>query len=266
MGGFGSMTYNQLGVPATSVDWSSVYPEEVSLSAFLMNQVSVHEAVLVAHMLRNRPTRDPGTQPPDGAPDTTNLDLAAAARELIRHWEEPSQSARPSEYAAALQELSRILSVTWGFGEHRRGSEDPEAGRALRGVDADRTCAAEALTFKTVFAVVRLMWPRFNIHRGCVLAADFSSLNVDHWWDVFGGDTREIEGMVNHLHLWDLLNEPDDPNEDDEKRLRSLGNDMVVTWDLALSDAFPSREFEVRLTEDADEDYGPTVTFFSRYS
>lgn len=112
--------------------------------------------------------------------------------------------------------------------------------------------ADEALDF------AKLIYPaRWIEERGCVIRGDvFERDNFEEWWTATEGDASGVEAVINHLHLWDVLPNAD---EKDYAELWALGELMVRAWRSSLSEQFPDRRFEVRLTNDC----GPTVTAYS---
>lgn len=57
--------------------------------------------------------------------------------------------------------------------------------------------------------MAELFTPAFVEVRGCVLLRHrFSERNFLTWWDKLDGDVIQIESVLNHTHLWDLMPEP----------------------------------------------------------
>lgn len=106
-----------------------------------------------------------------------------------------------------------------------------------------------------------LLWPSLVEVNGCVILKErFEPANFHEWWVKLSGNVPQVEGIINHVHLWDIF----DPNEDDlpDGTLDELARVIARCWECALSEAYPSRSFEVRL-HTGNEDYGPTVSFSS---
>jgi len=104
-----------------------------------------------------------------------------------------------------------------------------------------------------------LYWPEFVEVEGCVLLRErYEPVNFREWKEEFGGDLSRVEGIVNHVHLWDLF-QPDEASVP-ERAIESLGRILSCTWQCALRQQFPGREFDVRFVED-DSEYGPTISF-----
>lgn len=101
-----------------------------------------------------------------------------------------------------------------------------------------------------------LFWPEFTEYRGGVfLGFTFEQRGVDIWFDELKGDMAAVEGIVNHVHLWDLLAPK---SESEYAVLGDLAERIAAMWRAALMVAFPSREFIISVA-DATEDYGPTI-------
>jgi len=68
-----------------------------------------------------------------------------------------------------------------------------------------------------------------------------------------------VESVVDHVHLWDIF----DPESDLQyQALSELAMRVSIMWRSAPTTAFPRRRFIVD-TSDADNDYGPTLSFRS---
>jgi hypothetical protein len=115
-------------------------------------------------------------------------------------------------------------------------------------------------TVAAATALLMIAWPEFVEYRGCVFVKwKFKRSNADHWFDELDGDGPAVEGVVNHLHFWDVF-----PLEGPEEyRAASAAAVRVAAmWKASLRDAFPGRKFDVILADEPD-DYGPTLTFRS---
>ncbi len=105
-----------------------------------------------------------------------------------------------------------------------------------------------------------LFWPMFVEVEGCVFLQErYDPSNFREWWRKLCGDARRVEGIVNHVHLWDLfdLDEQSVP----EEALQDLAEILSLTWACALRSQFPDRSFDVRVDLDGTEEYGPTISF-----
>jgi hypothetical protein len=106
-----------------------------------------------------------------------------------------------------------------------------------------------------------LFWPTFVEVEGCTLLSErYDQANFRQWWERLSGHVPEVEKVINHVHLWDLF-----PEEEGlpEGALEELACVMGKCWQQALTEAYPAREFEVRVST-SEEDYGPTVCFASK--
>ncbi|MCP4545392.1 MAG: hypothetical protein GY835_02860 [bacterium] len=110
-------------------------------------------------------------------------------------------------------------------------------------------------------AVAAVLWPEFVEVRGCVLLSwRYNATEFEGWWSQLAGDRTAIEDMVNHLHLWDVFPDVEDPLT--ERGLVELGQLMAESWRYALRSAYPDRDFLVSFDME-EEEYGPTVSFRS---
>lgn len=106
-----------------------------------------------------------------------------------------------------------------------------------------------------------LFWPSFVETKGCVVLAErYDAQNFQEWWVRLSGNVSEVEGVVNHVHLWDLFYAEREGLP--AGALEALASVMARTWECALAQEFPSRKFSVRVSKDG-EDYGPTISFSS---
>jgi len=93
--------------------------------------------------------------------------------------------------------------------------------------------------------------------RGCVLRSGaFTPETFEQWWSVTGGRRQAIERVINHLHIWDLDAQGDTP---DDEPANAAAEAIATAWRARLAETFPTRAFEVEITDD----YGPTITLFS---
>lgn len=124
---------------------------------------------------------------------------------------------------------------------------DSDPWRAIR----QRGDAQLALAF------ARLYWPTFVEQAGCVLLEHRAAAeDVASALEQRDGNTRQVEWMLNHVHLWDEL--PTEQDEVEDAMLMDVGRTVVRCWHAALAEQFPGREFEISLVG-PDDDYGPTI-------
>lgn len=111
-------------------------------------------------------------------------------------------------------------------------------------------------------AFSELFWPRFVEVEGCVfLRENYERHSFERWREQFSGEIRRIEGMVNHVHLWDLFDSEEE--EMPEAALEGLAEIIGLCWQGALRYHYPTRDFEVVVAGDEEGEYGPTITFMS---
>ncbi len=113
--------------------------------------------------------------------------------------------------------------------------------------------AASGAMFASIMAFLS---PPFVEHRGGVfLGFAFDLAVVDDWFGRLAA-VADVERVVNHVHVWDLL----PSGAFTEEEARGLVEPIASFWQIALRDAYPDREFVVRT--DVDGSYGPELTFF----
>ncbi|WP_213457138.1 hypothetical protein [Rhizomonospora bruguierae] len=123
-----------------------------------------------------------------------------------------------------------------------------------------RTFLQSTATVGEAAAMSTLFWPEFTEYRnGVFLRFLFERHGVDVWFDELKGDKSAVEGVVNHVHLWDVF---PPKSEAEYTVLAELAPRIAAMWCAALKSAFPAREFVVSVA-DASEDYGPTISIRS---
>lgn len=105
-------------------------------------------------------------------------------------------------------------------------------------------------------ALTYLNWPRMSLVDSVIVLEDFSSRNLDAWVGTFGGDRRQAEAMVNHVHLWDWF----DGDDSAESVFEFLGKLLAFMWQLKADRDFPQRPSTVTFSIGG---YGPEVTITS---
>jgi hypothetical protein len=129
-----------------------------------------------------------------------------------------------------------------------------EGSRSVWDLLGAKSGADLAVAFSSLF------WPEFVEVEGCVLLRErYSPSQFQDWWKELGGDRSTVEGVVNHVHLWDLFDLDEEAVPD--KAIRDLAQVLASTWRCALQHRFPRKAFEVRLILDDPDEYGPTITF-----
>lgn len=114
----------------------------------------------------------------------------------------------------------------------------------------------------TVTVAGRMLLPSFVEHEGGVFLRDGFTLEGYLRWEAELGDLQAIERMLNHRHVYDLFSASDNISEASYAGVASL---MGQTWGLSLKACFPDRRFKIEVSN-TDEDYGPTLTFWSLLS
>jgi hypothetical protein len=123
-------------------------------------------------------------------------------------------------------------------------------GYHLQGFMSANVSVAEAA------ALADFYWPKFVEYRDRVfLGFKFDGKSVDDWYGRLSGDWREVESVVNHVHLWDYFVIT---LESEYAALPELAETIAVMWRAAVQKAFPGREFEVTVS-DSSGGYGPTL-------
>ena len=106
----------------------------------------------------------------------------------------------------------------------------------------------------------RLLWPRWVELRGCVLREEVADPEgVDRWLAQPEGSVQQTEWVLNHVHLYDVVEEGwGEPEELFDERLMDVAERLAAAWRASLREAFPGRAFAVYVATPA-EDHGPTV-------
>ncbi|SIN33899.1 hypothetical protein [Micromonospora cremea] len=144
-----------------------------------------------------------------------------------------------SEETAGLHALPQVKEWVDGWGSFDHGS-----------FVLVNTTVAEAVVLADI------LWPRFVEYRGGVfLGFRFDAEGVDTWLAELDGDVPRVESMINHLHLWDIMNPAGDA---EYVALSALAPRIAEAWRAALLLRLPDRDFVVTVADDP-EDYGPTL-------
>jgi hypothetical protein len=110
-----------------------------------------------------------------------------------------------------------------------------------------------------VVAVTLAFWPRFRQVDECIFVDFLYDEDSYRRWKVELNEKRDIERVVNELHLWDLLT----PNSTEEyDALVGLCQRMAEAWRMAAAAEFPERSINVEVSMES-ADYGPTLTLYS---
>lgn len=123
-----------------------------------------------------------------------------------------------------------------------------------------RSFLLSAVTVGEAAALSILLWPQFVEYRGGVfLEFVFEQDAVDVWFNELKGDVAGVEGVVNHIHLWDAFSAA---SEQEREVLEELANRVAEMWRASARSTYPSRDLVVFVSH-ASDDYGPTLTIRS---
>lgn len=116
-----------------------------------------------------------------------------------------------------------------------------------------------------VLAAAWLFCPETVEYRGCVFLKErFSQGTVDDWFTKLGQERQRIEAVVNHVELWDtFVNTALTGDDQLGEELPQLALALGECWQGVLSARYPDREITVRVSDEEDGSYGPTVTFWT---
>lgn len=113
------------------------------------------------------------------------------------------------------------------------------------------------VSITSTILISELMFPDLVIVRDCLLLSmKYDSSNFEEWWEKTGGEPQSVEGVLNHVHMWDLF---DPVDEIEERGLEALAHRIAQSWKLHAEHEFPNRA----ITVDVTDDYGPTITLTS---
>jgi hypothetical protein len=106
-----------------------------------------------------------------------------------------------------------------------------------------------------------LFWPRFFEHDGCVFiyregpeAQKWLKDSYKSWFKEFKGKKADVEGMINHLHILDILGSRDINKNSDKpyptkEQVVYLGRILKNIWECKLKRDFPKKVFKVEFYE-----------------
>ena len=108
-----------------------------------------------------------------------------------------------------------------------------------------------------MLVIGRLLLPEFVAYEGGVfLGIHFTKDSFARWMRVLG-NMKDVENMLNHVHVYDILGHDRKMSVHDACLVAHL---LKRCWALALHAAFPSKEFDI-VVSDAEDGYGPVLTF-----
>ncbi len=113
-------------------------------------------------------------------------------------------------------------------------------------------------------AFAEYFWPKIVEVEGCyLLAPNYAKTSLTDWLDSLEGDKSRVEAVINHVHIYDLFENPTkNHGEYDLKVYEYLALTLQQSWRAALQMQFPEVKFDVTFATEPD-DYGPTVTFYA---
>lgn len=115
--------------------------------------------------------------------------------------------------------------------------------------------------FELAAAFTKLFWPDFKNVEDCILLAEqYEQETFQEWKQKLNGDRKQIESVINHVHIYDLFLNTKNENLD-PAIYETIATAMMKCWKCALSEAFPGKKFKIEY-ETEPEEYGPTLTFF----
>lgn len=110
---------------------------------------------------------------------------------------------------------------------------------------------------EVALAFTKLFWPDFVEHEGGIFLSEaFNSQIYERWKAQMGNDIAEIEKVMNHQHIDDIL--PGAENVSTEN-LFYLGQAIAQMWESRLNLLYPHQRFQVGCNQ---EDHTVVVTFY----
>ncbi|MGO1975470.1 MAG: hypothetical protein ACTH2Q_21125 [Propionibacteriaceae bacterium] len=117
-----------------------------------------------------------------------------------------------------------------------------------------RTTARDVANLQEILSLFDLELVEY---RGCLIRkAVFSERVVDLWLEQTEGSTTAVELVMNHVHLYDEVEEHTD---DDLADLERAAQQLAEVWRALLRTRHPELDVEVTFATEPDE-YGPTVS------
>jgi hypothetical protein len=119
--------------------------------------------------------------------------------------------------------------------------------------------------YEHMIAYGELFWPDFVEHDCCILLAGGEE-SYAGFMKQTGGNKQAVEAMINHLHVIDLVYQPD--AEPRREQLVYLGRLLREMWQAKLAKEFPDRRFVVHFEEGGlsdDDAYVFVVNFHQEW-
>lgn len=107
----------------------------------------------------------------------------------------------------------------------------------------------------TAVAIALIHARQFRIYRDCLVRSDADNDNIDSWIENLG-DLEKVEKIVNHLHVWDIL-------DVDGPVAAFLGKWIADGWRRQAESEFPDLTIESSSEEGS---YGIEVTLWTGHS
>ncbi|QHD86056.1 hypothetical protein GR168_12195 [Gordonia sp. JH63] len=106
----------------------------------------------------------------------------------------------------------------------------------------------------TAIAIAMIHARQFRIYRDCLVRSDADNDSIDSWIRTLG-DLESVEKVVNHLHVWDIL-------DVDGPAAEFVGQWITAGWSRQARSQFPELRIESRSEENT---YGVEVTVWSSH-
>jgi hypothetical protein len=107
------------------------------------------------------------------------------------------------------------------------------------------------LTPDVLVATISILWPKFIMHSGgCFIEESFSQEIFGQWMVHCGGNINEVERIMNHRHVRQLIQDQDELTE---RLIRFIGEAVVCFWEAAIHSQFPNLSIVVTSEWDAED-------------
>ncbi|MGW2240569.1 hypothetical protein [Streptomyces sp. NPDC001759] len=116
-----------------------------------------------------------------------------------------------------------------------------------------------------VLAAAWLFCPETIEYRDCVFLKEyFDRETVDNWFVRLGDDRERIEAVTNQVNLWSVFTNTLAKGESQlREEIPQLAVALGECWQGILATRYPDLEIRVRVSDEEDGSYGPTVTFYA---
>jgi hypothetical protein len=116
-------------------------------------------------------------------------------------------------------------------------------------------------TYSHAVSYASLIWPQFVEIKGMIFRDDVSESNVDHWLSNPTRSKKEVEAMLNHLHILDIQH-PGIWSTATATQIRYLGETLRASWEAKLALDFPNRRFSVEYFDSETDDLSESQVLF----